>query len=499
MIEMFFLYHIYAPVRKSSTHLLFFIFIASSFVASWTYGLSKATNQIQIDPFDSLKSPNSKSSSLSSRKVHDFTLRHIYHHGTYIDPKLHKRLDIRPNEVIWITEESQSERFNEGSFRVQSRQLKIQRLLDRSTAVIGSLIRYAQASGFAATLEPSDWTMDEVSGPDIDDKETILNLASMTANAYIKKPKTGEWENVDGRFNVSKSFGWEEDGLRGHVYADGGNETIIITLKGTTPAIFPGSGTTLNDKVNDNLLCGCCCGQQGHFLYRKVCDCATTTFTCNETCLTQELRTENRYYQAALEIYGNVSDVYPNSEIWVSGHSLGGIVSSLLGLTFGLPVVTFEAPGDALAAGRLGLPSPPNSQHSFPQTRKNTGVYHFGQTADPVFMGSCNSVTSACTLAGYSFETQCHTGETCIYDTVEDKGWRVNILNHRIIDVIQNVIKVYDKVPPCKPEYECVDCFNWKFFQSNGSVSTTSAESSSTSTSRTTCYTPGMYSTSFLC
>lgn len=40
------------------------------------------------------------------------------------------------------------------------------------------------------------------------------------------------------------------------------------------------------------------------------------------------------------------------------GHSLGGALSSLVGVTFGVPVVTFEAPGEKLAASRLHLPSP---------------------------------------------------------------------------------------------------------------------------------------------
>lgn len=42
----------------------------------------------------------------------------------------------------------------------------------------------------------------------------------------------------------------------------------------------------------------------------------------------------------------------------LTGHSLGGSVSSLIGLTFGAPVVTFEAPAEKLAATRLHLPSP---------------------------------------------------------------------------------------------------------------------------------------------
>lgn len=48
----------------------------------------------------------------------------------------------------------------------------------------------------------------------------------------------------------------------------------------------------------------------------------------------------------------------PNSNIWMVGHSLGGALASLVGITFGLPTVTFESPGERLAATRLHLPSP---------------------------------------------------------------------------------------------------------------------------------------------
>lgn len=40
------------------------------------------------------------------------------------------------------------------------------------------------------------------------------------------------------------------------------------------------------------------------------------------------------------------------------GHSLGGALAGLLGATFGVPVVAFEAPGEKMAARRLHLPSP---------------------------------------------------------------------------------------------------------------------------------------------
>ena len=58
--------------------------------------------------------------------------------------------------------------------------------------------------------------------------------------------------------------------------------------------------------------------------------------------------------QAYMEFY-----LYsPDSNIWIIGHSLGGALASLLGATFGAPVVTFESPGEKMAASRLHLPSP---------------------------------------------------------------------------------------------------------------------------------------------
>jgi len=51
--------------------------------------------------------------------------------------------------------------------------------------------------------------------------------------------------------------------------------------------------------------------------------------------------------------------MFPDSQIWITGHSLGGGIAALLGTTFGVPVVAFESPGDKLAAARLHLPQHP--------------------------------------------------------------------------------------------------------------------------------------------
>ena len=103
--------------------------------------------------------------------------------------------------------------------------------------------------------------------------------------------------------------------------------------------------------------------------------------------------------------------MFPHAKIWVIGHSLGGSLASLLGVTFGVPVVTFEPPGERMAAQRLHLPSPVRIASHFtstinffqPSTHHITHVWH---TADPIAMGTCNGVLSSCAVGGYAMESR---------------------------------------------------------------------------------------------
>ncbi|OCK86305.1 alpha/beta-hydrolase [Lepidopterella palustris CBS 459.81] len=434
----------------------------------------------------------------SQTKELDFKLKHIFHHGTYRYPGLHRKLDVPAEASLWMMEEDTFEREPVPRLRVQSEPLSIERLADRSPSNINYILDYGRLTGKAISLPASGWTIDEISGPNISDKETILSFARMTSNAYIMEPNTGEWEDVGGGFNYTEDFGWETDGLRGHIFADTTNSTVVISLKGTSPAVFDGSETTSNDKINDNLFFSCCCAQGGQYLWKQVCDCQTSAYSCNSTCLVKALNDKNRYYYAAQDLYHNVTALYPGAEIWVAGHSLGGAVSSFLGLTFGLPVVTFEAVPEAMPAARLGLPTPPGHQVGALQQRRMTGGYHFGHTADPVFMGECNKASSSCTFGGYAMQSVCHTGYKCVYNTVDDFGWRVGIGTHKIRSVIRDVLEKYDQPAHCEQYINCTDCYPWEFFESNGTDSTTTttsmtSTSTSTRTRTETCKTPGWW------
>ncbi|TAQ86658.1 hypothetical protein B7494_g5009 [Chlorociboria aeruginascens] len=415
--------------------------------------------------------PSDSNPQAHSSNEHIFSLRHIFHHGTYEYPNLHKRLDVKNSEsTLWIESEDGTVEEETRPLIARSAPMNIQRLKDRRPSVIEPMIAAARESGEAYILSPKAWTLDTVSGPNVTDKDTVLTFAQMAANAYVDHPNTGDWKDVLGGFNRTDDygFGWDGDGLRGYIYANEDSSIVVIGVKGTTLAIFDGDGTTTNDKVNDNLFFSCCCGQQGNVLYRQVCDCATSTYTCNLTCLRKNLREENRYYTAARYLYSNVTALYPDSEVWLAGHSLGGSVSAMMGLTYGVPAITFEAVPDALPASRLGLPAPPGSNPNTPQKRENSGIYHFGHTGDPIFLGVCSGATASCSYAGYALESACHTGQECAYDIVGDYGYGVHITSHRIIWTITNVIKVYDKPAECKFTPECVDCPLWKSVEEHG-------------------------------
>ncbi|RPA97791.1 alpha/beta-hydrolase [Choiromyces venosus 120613-1] len=416
-----------------------------------------------------------------------FSLRHVLHHGADRYPYQLRRLDIHPDTLVATEDDPQLR--PRPRHRLSSGTRPITRLVDRSKETIEDIL-YAHRAHNPRTFSDDDWTTEIIPMPNITDKTTVLNLARIAANAYIEAEGTEDWLDIGQPYNLTTDFGWEGDGLRGHIFADEANTTVIVGLKGTSPAVFDGAETTTNDKINDNLFFSCCCSRVSYW-WKTVCDCFSgTAYTCDSVCLKESILAENRYYRAALNLYTNVTTMYPDANIWLVGHSLGGSVSSLLGQTYGLPVITFEAPGEALAAQRIGLPKPPGDN---PRHADGMAVFHFGHTADPIYMGTCNGPTAGCSIAGYALETQCHGGFECVYDVVTDHGWRIGLGYHRIQLVIKDIIEKYDYVPQCIFDDGCVDCLNWIFIDGNKTTTTTSTTSVPTTTSTSTCKTPGWW------
>jgi len=50
-----------------------------------------------------------------------------------------------------------------------------------------------------------DWEEDEVTGPDVTRRETLLLLAKMTSNSYFV-PGNREWYNLTDEWNVVRHF-----------------------------------------------------------------------------------------------------------------------------------------------------------------------------------------------------------------------------------------------------------------------------------------------------
>ncbi|CAR21303.1 triglyceride lipase ATG15 [Lachancea thermotolerans CBS 6340] len=368
-------------------------------------------------------------------------------------------------------------------FRLASEPLRMKRMLHRDPQFVESYLDFSHENPHMAAKVNLEWIDKTVLVPNVSDKQTVISLALMSSDAYVRLPHTGDWRNLTEPWNHTHNsgHGWENDGLRGHLFVNSEQDIVVMAVKGTSARGLAGSGedeTTVNDQINDNLLFSCCCARIS-YLWTTVCDCYMKSYTCDETCLEQELSRKDRYYKAVLNFYKDVVAEYPNSTIWVTGHSLGGALASLLGRTYGLPVVAFEAPGELLATRRLHLPMPPG----YPDYLE--GIWHFGNTADPIFMGTCNGASSSCSIAGYAMETSCHTGKVCVYDVVKDKGWHVSMLNHRIHKVIDGVIDSYEGPARCIPPGPCHDCYNWKYVQKGHSSSVSQTRSPKTTSTST--------------
>lgn len=289
------------------------------------------------------------------------------------------------------------------------------------------------------------------------DRRTIIAFGKMSYNAYEKE----RWKNATG-YNYDESHGWDKPGLRGHIYTNKDRQVVIIAFKGTS-TILLGGDTVAKDKYMDNVMFSCCCARVD-LSWTPVCDCYKGVLgkknICDNGCLrTTVVDDKNSYYQQALAVTQLVIARYPRSQIWFTGHSLGGALAGLMAVAVRrTAAITFESPGVTFYAKRLGLHDDhvDDATHNYP-------IWNFGVSSDPIYMGTCNGVASTCYLAGYALETVCRYGYDCVF---QNEDWRPDVTTHGITWVLENILMKPQKypLPECKPIINCIDCAKWIYF-----------------------------------
>lgn len=102
--------------------------------------------------------------------------------------------------------------------------------------------------------------------------------------------------------------------------------------------MWGGAGPTAKkDKLNDNLLFSCCCARID-WSWTTVCGCYRGGWKCDQDCLEQALVEDSLFYPIGTvglsltcdsfahlgqNLYNNLTYMYPTSDIWIIGHSLG--------------------------------------------------------------------------------------------------------------------------------------------------------------------------------
>lgn len=327
--------------------------------------------------------------------------------------------------------------------------------------------------------------------PNPEDWETVVNFAKISANSYVGRSTMGEWRNLT-RWEGLDGFGWDGQGLRGHVFSNDDASILIISFKGTS-TIFTGGDTAPMDKYMDNLMFSCCCARVD-VSWTPVCGCYLGHHQCNQTCLEETLRSEDEsYFYQAKAVVSLVQQRYPRAQLWFTGHSLGGALAALMTVAHsGTAAVTWEAPGAVLYGSRMGLHPRPKISDEItevgeignevsdnddddgwldklrrlkPFTSNEYPLYpvwNFGLTSDPIYTGTCKGMGTTCYLSGYAMETKCRHGYDCVF---EMPSWRNDVTTHRIDWIIDNVLMDRDAfpLPQCKPVTNCRECERWRF------------------------------------
>jgi lipase ATG15 len=310
------------------------------------------------------------------------------------------------------------------------------------------------------------------------DYNIIYEFAKMSHNVYYPiGDKTWLNTTLSSVFDISVS----NDTIRSYLFTDKTHNVAVIAFKGTSVYWTGGYtnanknantndntgnvsivdtslqfkmtndkmcslSTYKNDKFNDNLFFSCCFYKQSSLF--EACECREKTICC-KSCYQNSTSYEMNYINLIHYVIDKSRDIInlENTNLYFTGHSLGGMLANVASVLYDKPAVTFETPGDKHYLNLIGIDS--------------KKVYHFGHNADPIFTGNCGRT---CSMVGYNIDTKCHTGKTCTYDAKGKLGYTESILNHRIEYIVKNVIPHWENdFPECKSDDDCTECTEWTY------------------------------------
>jgi len=314
------------------------------------------------------------------------------------------------------------------------------------------------------------------------DYTNVKTMALMSYNAYLELNDTN-WEKVP--YNITKPINNDLDNVRGYLFKK--DNVNIIAIKGTTINFVPdafaplrrtelvnntkvikdyytfnqeafNNPTVKNDRFNDNMFFSCCYYKQSkdyidYLNNNTVCHTERSKKICNKSCYTESTNIELNYINIITSIIENMKkDINFDTETVVfTGHSLGGFLATVLGMKYNKQVISFDSPGTRHYINLLNLQG--NTEQ----------IYHFSHTADSIAHGHCGVV---CKIWGYNLDTECHIGNTCIYDSKKKLGYFDGIRYHQLKWIIDYILPHWETdFPECVYNKECKErnCEKWEY------------------------------------
>ena len=179
--------------------------------------------------------------------------------------------------------------------------------------------------------------------------DTIKNMMLMSYDAYMDT-NDSKWDKVD--YNLTGDISIGPNDIRGYLFSDETKTHNVVAIKGTSISFIPMflsmlNSTVTHDKFNDNLFFSCCYYKESKLFNNYCIDNSTSKYDCKTSCYENSNSIDKNYITMLPIIMENIKKVidFDNSNVYFTGHSLGGFLSVVLGLQYDKQVIAFDSPG----------------------------------------------------------------------------------------------------------------------------------------------------------